>query len=433
MDQTTFRHATKTILSFGAWIVVLLALTSAALATTEKILHTFDLNDGGEPDGGLIFDGQGNLYGTTFEGGNSGQGRGTVFELSPASDGSWTETVLYSFTGGQDGRNPIGRVIFDPQGNLYGTTEYGGVNDFGTVFKLTPGGSGGTWTGTVLHSFAGSTDGANPVGGLVFDSAGNLYGTTPQGGSSFGLGTVFKLKPVEGGQWKESIIHRFKGGDNGSTPEAGVIFDTSGNLYGTTAFGGSAGCEGNGCGTIFRLKPTDTGRWTGQVIHRFKGGIGGQVPLGGVIFDSAGNLYGTTEAGGGSGCEGGLGCGSVFELSPLSGGGWNAQLVHRFPSPGHGAHPHAGLTLDSAGNLYGTAEEGGGPACGGIGCGTVFELKPPGSSGGEWQETVLHVFNSKRGDGGAPGGAPALDASRNLYGTADGGALHFGIVFEIMP
>lgn len=423
-------QATKVTIAISTLIFTLTINVSAA---TEQVLHSFDLNDGGEVYSGLIFDGLGNLYGTTLEGGASGQGRGTVFKLSPASDGSWTETVLYSFTGGQDGRNPAANVTFDAQGALYGTTEFGGVNDSGTVFKLTPG-SGGMWTEAILHSFAGGTDGANPVAGVVFDSVGNLYGTTPQGGNPFGLGTVFKLKLTAGGQWKEIIIHRFKGGSDGSTPEAGVIFDAAGNLYGTTAFGGFSECGGSGCGTVFRLKPTGTEKWTGQLIHRFKGGIGGGVPLGSLIFDKTGDLYGTTEAGGGSGC-GGSGCGTVFKLSPLSGDLWAARLIYRFDGGRHGGRPFAGVVLDAGNNLYGTTLTGGTSGCGSMGCGTVFELQL--SSGGKWRETVLHSFRPGQAgdkDGSGPEAAPILDSAGNVYGTTvSGGSSHFGTVFEITP
>jgi uncharacterized repeat protein (TIGR03803 family) len=423
MHRKPLGNSARAILSLATWIYVLLTLTSGAFAATEKVLHSFDLNDGAELYSSLIFDAHGNLYGTTFTGG-SGQGQGTVFELSPASGGNWTETVLYSFTGGSDGGNPFAGVIFDSHGNLYGTTEYGGTNSLGTVFKLTPG-SGGTWTETVLHSFAGGTDGQYPDSPLVFDSAGNLYGATFGGGSPSGLGTVFKLRPV-GENWKENVIHRFKGGRDGAYP-FGVVFDTTGALYGATEQGGSSACQNLGCGTVFKLTLDANGTWAEQVLHRLEGGSGGEAPQDSLIFDTAGNLYGTTEFGGGSGC-GGLGCGTVFELSPVSGGGWNAHVIFRFDST-DGAQPFSALALDAAENLYGTTGQGG-SRCG---CGTVFELKPP-TTGGNWRETVLHRFNPKQGDGSEPLANLVLDAEGNIYGTTlGGGADEFGIVFEIIP
>jgi uncharacterized repeat protein (TIGR03803 family) len=415
-------------------LAVLILTTTGALAATEKILHSFDVYDGGDPSAGLVFDAQGNLYGTTIGGGPGGHG--TVFELSPASGGGWTETVLYGFTGAQDGSGPFATVIFDAQGNLYGTTEEGGAHGYGVVFELTPG-SGGKWTEAVLHSFAGGTDGANPEADLAFDSKGNLYGTTPTGGQPFGLGTVFKLTPVGGGSWKETIIRRFQGGSDGNAPVAGVIFDAAGNLYGTTTSGGSAGCGGSGCGIVFQLKPTDTGRWTGHVLHRFNGGADGSAPLSDVIFDTSGNIYGTTAAGGNSGCVDGFGCGTVFELSPMSGSGWKEHVIYRFKGHTDGANPR-GLVLDTAGHLYGTTYAGGTVGCGFVGCGTVFELEPSGpSQQAKWQNTVLHIFRPGRsgdGDGSTPVAGPILDAAGDVYGTtAKGGVANSGTVFEITP
>ena len=286
--------------------------------------------------------------------------------------------------------------------------------------------SGGTWTETVLRSFESGTDGQNPDSLLVFDSTGNLYGTTFSGGTPSSFGTVFKLKPLAGGRWKENILHRFKGGSDGAYP-FGVIFDTTGNLYGTTTAGGSSACEDSGCGTVFQLTPKAHGTWGEHMLYRFKGGNGGEGPRAGLILDPEGNLYGTTSEGGGSGC-GGFGCGTVFELSPPSGGGWKAQSIYRFDGA-DGEKPLAGLALDTAENLYGTTGEGGS----GCGCGAVFELKPP-ASGGKWRETVLHRFSPRQGDGSVPFASLILDAAGNVYGTTlGGGADNFGIVFEITP
>jgi uncharacterized repeat protein (TIGR03803 family) len=427
MPRKVFWPAIKPALA----VATLILAATGASAATERILHSFDIYDGGNPLAGLIFDAEGNLYGTTSSGGPNGHG--TVFRLSRVSGGGWTENVLYSFTGGRDGSDPGASLTFDAQGSLYGTTESGGAHDNGIVFQLTPH-SGGKWKETVLHSFAGGPDGENPLGSLVFDSAGNLYGTTPTGGEPFGLGTVFKLAPV-GGSWKETIIHRFSGGDGGNAPVAGLVFDAAGNLYGTTAFGGSAGCGGSGCGIVFQLKPMGKEKWTSQVLHRFSGGRDGMSPASNLIFDAADNLYGTTVAGGNSGCGDQFGCGTVFELSSAPKNEWKEVLIYRFKGGLGGASPRAGLALDTTGNLYGTTTSGGGSGrCGPhVGCGTVFELEPPESSGGKWQAVVLHRFNTKQ-DGIMPSSEPILDATGDIYGTTQGGGTtNAGIVFEITP
>jgi uncharacterized repeat protein (TIGR03803 family) len=284
----------------------------------ETVLHSFcpqypNCPDGAGPYTRVIQDGQGNLYGTTAEGGNSGcfagSGCGTVFKLSKAVK----ETVLHSFTGGADGATPYAGVIQDAKGNLYGTTYYGGkgkCNDgFGTgcgvVFKL-----GTTGKETVLHRFTGGIDGSYPDAGVIQDAKGNLYGTTQEGGDlsgcdGLGCGVVFKLSTTG----KETVLHRFTGGTDGSNPDAGVIQDAKGNLYGITRAGGDLnGCSGLGCGVVFKLNAA--GKET--VLHGFTGGTDGSNPDGGVIQDAKGNLYGTAYAGGDSSC----GCGVVFELTP---------------------------------------------------------------------------------------------------------------------
>jgi uncharacterized repeat protein (TIGR03803 family) len=326
---------------------------------TEHVLHTFkggSTTDGGFPLAGVILDAAGNLYGTTFAGGSDASG--TVFELMPNPDGTWTEHVLYSFMGGGDGAVPFAGVILDAAGNLYGTTYSGGsstcMNDWGpgcgVVFKLTHK-SDGTWTEHVLHRFTGGKDGGSPFAGVILDAAGNLYGTN--------TGVVFKLAPNPDGTWTEHVLHSFTGGD-GANPGAGVIFDAAGNLYGTTTYGGLSNV-----GVVFKLTHKSDGTWTEHVLYSFTGGGDGAYPWAGVILDATGNLYGTTYYGGVGNF--GQGNGVVFELTRSASGGWSERVLHAFL--GYGANPYAGLLRGASGNLYGTAS-------GGTSGGLVFEIKP---------------------------------------------------------
>jgi len=338
---------------------------------TVSILHYFK----GPPDGawpsGVIFDPAGNLYGTTGGGGSGcgGPGCGTVFKLAPNPDGTWAETVLYSFTGGADGGSPDGGLIFDTAGNLYGTTAGGGIvtglcsSGCGTVFKLAPN-SDGTWTESVLYAFSGYLDGGGPTAGLIFDAASNLYGTTEGGGSS-GWGTVFMLAPNPDGTWTESVLYSFTGGVGGSggAPSSGVVFDAAGNLYGTTSQSGAYRC-----GVVFKLAPNSDGTWTESVLHSFTCGADGDSPEAGLIFDAVGNLYGTTLRGGSSTECFSVGCGVVFKLIPDPDGTWKECVVHSFL--GYGRGPRAPLLLDPAGHLYGTSWGQQPPY------GLVFEITP---------------------------------------------------------
>ena len=403
-----------------AIVAVTLFTMSTGAAAQEKVLHSFLNNgtDGNSPDAGLIRDAAGNLYGTTHWGGTVSScptGCGTVFELTPAAGGTWTEKVLYSFSGGADGTAPYAGLIFDAAGNPYGTTSQGGSYDYGTVFELTPTG-GGTWTEKVLHSFNYATDGANPYAGLIFDAAGNLYGMTVLGGL-FNGGTVFELTPAVGGSWTESVLHNFGSGTDGANPYAGtLVFDAAGNLYGTTESGGTSNY-----GTAFELKPAAGGTWTEKVLHNFNNdGADGADPVAGLVFDAAGNLYGTTESGGP------YNWGTVFELTPTAGGTWTEQVLRNFNNDGtDGFLPSAGLSFDAAGNLYGTTFYGGT-----YGGGTVFELTP--AAGGTWTEQVLHSFNSDGTDGYQPIAGLILDGAGDLYGTTyAGGSSNVGTVFEI--
>src|SRR5579872_824781 len=221
-------------------VIVVLIQPPCASAAKYQVIHKFSGTDGSDPQDGLIaFDSAGNLFATTASGGL--YGNGTVFRLTPNSDGSWTETVLYSFTGGADGSVPgPSGVIFDGTGNLYGATSAGGDYGFGTVYKLTPN-SDSTWTETVLHSFGNGADGATPWAGVAFDVSGNLYGTTQTGGA-YGGGTVYQLMPNSEGTWTENVVHSFGNGSDGNTPHVGsLIFDAAGAIYGTTHYGGRYG------------------------------------------------------------------------------------------------------------------------------------------------------------------------------------------------
>jgi uncharacterized repeat protein (TIGR03803 family) len=411
--------------------MAILAMAPGAGAQTKfKTLYKFTGGqDGGVPVAGLIFDQAGNLYGTTLEGGVSNScvgGCGVVFKLAPNADGSWSETVIGDFGGGEQ---TAAGVIFDQAGNLYGTTQGGGPAGAGTVFKLTP------TSYATLYSFClfkNCNDGSLPLAGLIFDQAGNLYGTTAEGGStSCGprCGVVFQLSPSANGIWTEKVLRRFNGGD-GANPQASLIFDAAGNLYGTTSKGGA-----NGAGTVFRLIPTATGNWNEQVLHHFTGGKDGGQPMAGLVFDQAGSLYGTTMQGGVlSGCNG-SGCGVVFKLAQNSKQVWVEQVLHRFTG-GDGAQPFAGVILDQAGNLYGTTFSGGElKACvvsgQPSGCGVVFKLAA--NSKGGWNETVLHYF-SDHPNGSHPAAGLIFDVAGNLYGTTAGNLpTNHGSVFEITP
>ena len=409
----------------------------------EQVLYAFQGgNDGSGPSSSLIFDSAGNLYGTTPGGGGGSCACGTVFELSPSSNGTWSETVLYRFQGGSDGSLPSSGLIFDKAGNLYGTTVGGGgTADAGTVYELSPNGSGG-WTESVLYSFQGSPDGAGPAG-VVFDTSGNLFGTTGQGGNggcdhdqSDACGTVFELSPNGGGGWTEKILYSFSpGGDvnttDGWSPTLGLTFDGSGNLYGTTASGGTGvNCDGyvgggGGCGTAFELIPNG-GVWTETVLYSFGDGTDGSSPNGGLIFDQSGNLYGTARGGGNTASSG-----TVFELSPNGSGGWTETTLYEFQGGTDGSDPFAGLIFDSTGNLYGSTYSGGNTNCPvgeTVGCGTVFELSPNGS--GSWTETRLYSFAGGN-DGQAPSSPVIFDQAGHLYGTTlqGGGATGCGNTF----
>jgi uncharacterized repeat protein (TIGR03803 family) len=404
-------------------IATALASAAATSVEAEKVLYTFrgGSHDGAYPNA-LTADGKGNLYGTTVEGGNpscaSGYGCGTVYELTPVQGGSWSQTTIYEFTGGDDGAGPLTTLALDKAGNIYGTTYAGGdpTCRCGVVFELSP--APGGWQESTLYAFT-SPYGWGPDGGVIADSNGNLYGTTLDGGAD-GIGTVFELS-LSGDKWNETVLHSFSGAKNGdgSAPVATLTFDASGNLYGTTLGGGDPSCNhGAGCGTVFELTPNGSS-WNERVIYSFQGGNDGNGVLAGVVVDRAGNLYGTTAG------YSGDGFGTVFELTPSS-LGWNESILYTFTGGTDGAYSYGGVILDNAGNLYGATNAGGTH-----GAGVVFELSRIANG---WTENVLYNFTGGI-DGGGPGGSFGsgllMDSSNNIYGSTGYGGKGFGVVFEV--
>ena len=392
---------------------ILIACGGAPALSAEKVLHSFQGgSDGLAPQAGVIADDARNLYGTTVEGGDTGCGNnnngcGTVFELSP--DG--TGTVLHAFAGGCDGANPYDALTADKMGNLFGTTVAGGAcnNDggFGTVFMLSPDG-----TESVLYAFKGGSNGGEPWGNLILDGKGNMYGTTAGGGNMAdcdgnGCGTVFELTP----KGKQKVIYAFQGGSDGEGPFAGVIMDKAGNLFGTTENGGGSPNCGGGCGTVFKITPSGAE----TLLYSFQGGSDGWIPRGDLIMDSGGNLYGTTQGGGSSND------GTVFKIAPDGA----ETLLYAFQPGADGEFPSGGVIMDKSGALYGTTYYGGGSGCKGDGCGVVFKLAPDGT------ETVLYAFKTGH-DGEFPDSALLAGKNGALYGTASaGGKHHDGVVFRV--
>ena len=347
----------------AALAVAAMLAVSVWAADTEKVVYSFSGgNDGGNPASQLIFDSAGNAYGTTVVGGL--YGCGTVFELTPASGGKWQENVLYNFTCFGDGKNPYGGVSLDGAGNLYGTTVAGGSggdcsgDGCGVVYKLMQ--SSGNWSETVLYNFTGGDDGFGPGGGVVFDKAGNLYGTTPDGGA-YSEGVVYQLSQ-HNGQWQQAVIHAFTGGDDGGVGSLGLLLlDATGNLYGVTELGGTYGA-----GIVFKLSPA-AGNWKLTTLYAFRGLPDAGFPYGGLIADAKGNLYGTTYFGGANGL------GAVFEVGPgpTALAGWKESVLYSFQGGTDASFPTSTLVFDAAGNLYGTSSTGGNPSCD---CGTIFKM-----------------------------------------------------------
>jgi uncharacterized repeat protein (TIGR03803 family) len=411
-----------------AVFVFALALFAAVTAAgQEEVLYSF-YNSGGSvlPVAGVISDASGNLYGTAFYGG--AYDNGLVFELTPTTTG-WNKTVLYSFDpSGTDGFGVTGGLVRDASGNLYGTTEFGGTgnctNGFGcgTAFELSRS-AGGAWTESIVHEFQGS-DGWEIHAGLIMDGAGNLYGTAVKGGN-YDQGTVYELSPSAGGSWTETTLYNFTGGYDGGIPFGSLLLDGAGNLYGTTSAGGGNSSECRyGCGIVFELHPTGNRNWAQKVLHDFSENSGdGHYPYGGLISDAAGNLYGVAGSGGGH-----PGYGIVFELTPAADGSWTENMLHTFNAQQpDGIDPSGNLIFDASGNLYGVTLLGGTHSHG-----TAFELSP--ATGGSWTETTLHNFSNNDGDGYNPVSGLTFGASGNLYGTTgSGGHYGQGTVYQITP
>jgi uncharacterized repeat protein (TIGR03803 family) len=403
-------------------------------AGQETVLYSFPGGSSGEvPLAGVIRDAAGNLYGTTIDG---GAGYGVVYRISPTGQ----ETVLFTFPGVTDGLYPYDTLARDSQGNLYGTTYSGGVAGDGAVFQVSPSG-----VETVLHSFAGGSDGATPYAGVALDSGGNLYGTTESGGAE-NSGIVYKVNAAG----EESVLYSFTGGPDGGVPYAGVVLDAAGNMYGAASFGGAfyggvvykltstghetvlynftGGADGGSpygtptldkAGNVYGTTPSGGSSFSGvvyqvdpagieTVLYNFTGGADGGRPQGGVVFDRAGNLYGTTP-------EGGLGFGTVYKVEPTG----VETVLYAFTGGADGGDPQSGVVLDKEGNMYGAAP------LGNLGFGVVFKVTPTG------EESVLYSF-SYLDPGSNPDGGVILDAAGNLYGTTnDGGKRGGGVVFVL--
>ncbi|MFZ0321716.1 MAG: choice-of-anchor tandem repeat GloVer-containing protein [Candidatus Sulfotelmatobacter sp.] len=400
----------RLLLSFAVMFAALTTVRSAS-AQQETVFFNFDNggpNSGSVPYSALISDSAGNFYGTEYGGSSSA---GLVYELSPAAGGGWTQEILHSFTlNSTDGNMPFGGVILDRAGNLYGTTCAGGnsSNQGGTVFELKRTKNG--WAEFILHSFGNFLDGGCPTSKLLFDSAGNLYGTT-NGGGAHGNGTVFELSHKFGAAWEEKILYNFASNNNSNVVSI-LVSDAAGNLYGTTQNGGAYYYYG----TVFEVSPQAGGKWTETTLHSFNhdNNVDGFYPNG-VVFDGQGNLYGTTYGGGSSNS------GVAYELSRGSGGLWAESIIFNF-AIGNSA---SAVIFGPSGGLYGNTEHGG------TGYGTVFNLSP--QAGGAWTLTTLYNFAGGT-DGEYPVDSLLVDSSGNLYGiTPSGGTYGGGTAYKIVP
>ncbi len=401
-------------------IVIVLALTvvltPAAQAQTFQVIYNFTGGIGGVyPFASLAIDKAGNIYGTTELGGAGGFGM--VFELAPKNSG-WIFNPLYSFQGGSDGKSPEAPLTIGPDGSLYGTTVFGGNDNCGIVFNLRPGPTRPSsvltpWRETVLHNLGQSnSDGRNPYAGVTLDRAGNVYGTTADGGYA-GNGIVFELTPA-GDRWNESVLHTFAGPGDAAAPFSGLTMDSAGDLYGTTL---SGGVMGNGA--VYELTPSGS-EWTEKVLYSFQYGMDGGDVYAGLILDPEGILYGAAAT------AGAYGGGTVYQLTP-SNGNWTFKTLYALSGI---EGPYSSLVMDAAGNLYGTNVFDGA-----YGYGSVFKLTP---QYGGWAYTDLHDFTGGT-DGGYPYGGLVLDRQGNLYGVAPrGGNPNYcfdgcGVIFEVTP
>lgn len=411
----------RTVLMVLALTLCCASLTGTARAASYKVLKDLDTLVGRAPIGALTFDSAGDLYGTTANGGGPlGSGFGTVFQLTPTGNGSWSIRALYVFPRtGDDGKFPRWNPFVDDQGNVYGVTLGGGSSNDGVLFQLTPDGSG-LWNEKVLYNYSldSSGHGANA---LLRDAAGNYFGTAAEGGvhGIFDRGTAYELSPAVGGGYNLQILHYFTTAkSDGNGPGSNLVQDAAGNFYGTTRHGGAYDM-----GTVFKISRALHGGWNEEVIYSFNG-RDGWLPLGAIAIDSAGNLYGTTEYGGGS--SNNVGPGTLFQLSPAGNNTWRLTNIHLFGrSENDGSDPTSGVSVDATGNVYGTTYSGGAHNEG-----TVFEFSPDGNGG--WIGKILHAFNGD--DGAGPSCQLIFDQSGNLYGTTRyGGANGNGVVFEITP
>jgi hypothetical protein len=403
-------------------IAAAIFLSPAAWAGSKyKVLHNFGSgNDGAFPSGPLLFCGESNLCGDTGGGGTYGYGR--VFELIRRSNGTWDESAVHDFADKGDGADPVGDLVSDSAGDLYGTLAGAGPGQT-AVFKLEPG--SGSWSLSLPYD-----QGNGP--GLVLGKSGDLYGFFGNGRHQ--AGGIAELSPGSEG-WTYTLLYSFcsqQGCEDGEGPSAPPSWDNRGNLYGTTLYGGNSQSSGHnkfcqqglGCGVVFRMTPNGDGTWTYHVLHRFANfATDGQNPDGGLVVDASGNAYGVTAYGGVNGN------GTVFEFSPSSDGHWKQSVLYDFPNCADGCLPGTTMVFDKAGNLYGTAS-GGVADCGGYTCGVVFKLTP--QKNGKWNYSVLHKFNGS--DGGFVVYGVILDEKGNLYGTTQSfGKYNAGVAFEITP
>lgn len=328
-------------------------LTPSQGGWVHTVLYSFTGGaDGGQPYGGVTLDGQGNLYGTAVIGGTGGtcveEGCGVVYKLTKSGD-NWTQSVVYNFTGGDDGYGPGSPVTIGGDGSLYGMTPTGGAYGLGVIFQLKPD-QGGDWLFRVIHAYTGGEDGgAGSAGRMLLDESGALYGVATVGGEH-GKGTAFRLRRTQGGAWRFKTIYAFKGQPDAGFPYGGLARDGAGNLYGTTYYDGA-----NNLGSVYQLAQSSLGKWRERVLYSFKGGADGSNSISNLVLDGAGNLYGTTSEGGAPGCS----CGTIFKLARGNDGKWTESVVHRFEGTPDGAYPYAGMVRGEDGSLYGATVHGG--------------------------------------------------------------------------